>query len=481
MGDPIDVLEVVSELIDRLTESGIGYAHWKSNEHLLPALHGDTDLDLLVSESDKGDFEKLVLALGFLPLSPARARYIPGSDSYLGLDRSSGRLVHLDVQYHLTVGEQLLKNHRLPVESWVLAGARDLHGVRVPEPERELLLLYVRTMLKTTTRQLVRSRVKGGSPVPDRMITEAQWLVDQVSHDALQAVSASSGLDITGDELVDFSDRVRAERLDLGYIADRRRSLRRRFAGYRRMPAHRALPKKLMLRLRSRPWANRLHIDIPKRRLAEHGLLVAAVGADGSGKTRLTKDLELWLQPKIQVRHVYFGQPKSGLIFKLLNKPGSMARNSSSPRALASISRYTDAVKWVLLARKRRRMAMAAQSESEGGRVVIAERFPLEEFFSMEAPMDGPRLQPNGPLAGTEMRHYLAIEPPDLTIVLRTDLQTLRDRKIDLTVEEHTAKVAAVADLAASNSRVVIDAGQPYEDVLLAAQNAIWRAIRESR
>jgi hypothetical protein len=79
------------------------------------------------------------------------------------------------------------------------------------------------------------------------------------------------------------------------------------------------------------------------------------------------------------------------------------------------------------------------------------------------------------------MRHYLAIEPPDLTIVLRTDLQTLRDRKIDLTVEEHTAKVAAVADLAASNSRVVIDAGQPYEDVLLAAQNAIWRAIRESR
>lgn len=95
--------------------------------------------------------------------------------------------------------------------------------------------------------------------------------------------------------------------------------------------------------------------------------------------------------------------------------------------------------------------------------------------------MDGPRLQPDRPFARSELRHYLAIEPPELTIVLKTNLQTLRDRKLDLTVEEHIVKVAAVETLQANPNRVLIDAGQPYEEMLLAAKSAIWKAISEGR
>ena len=477
----MDVLQLTGALFEELSANGIDYVHWKSNEHLVPALRGETDLDLLVAEAQKEVFERVVLDLGFLALAPARARRIPGSQSHLGFDASTGALVHLDVQFRLTVGEQLLKNHRLPVENWLMEDSEVLHGVRIPEPERELLLLYVRTMLKTTTRQLVSSRVKGGSPVPHRITKEAEWLATQVDSETLRAVARSSGLDLDGDELTDFRDRVEQQRLDRAYIAERRGSLRRRLAEYRRMPAYRAWPKKVILRLRSRPWARAIHIDIPKRRLAGHGLLVAAVGADGSGKTRLTKDLESWLQRQLEVSHVYFGQPKSGMVFKLLNKPGSMARKRDRKGFLSSIARYSDAIKWILLGRKRRHLATDARRASRTGEIVIAERFPIEEFYSMETPMDGPRLQPAGPLAASELRHYLAIEPPDLTLVLKTNLQTLRDRKLDLTVEEHTAKVAAVESLTTNDRRVVIDAGQSYEGVLLEAKTAIWKALRESR
>jgi hypothetical protein len=229
----------------------------------------------------------------------------------------------------------------------------------------------------------------------------------------------------------------------------------------------------------------RFGLGLPPRHLAGVAPLIAAVGADGSGKTRLTKDLENWLSRKLVVRHVYFGQPKSGILFKLLNKPGSLSRKrgeaGKSAGPMGFVARYSDAAKWVALAHKRRRLAIDARESCQRGEVVIAERFPLHEFFSMDTPMDGPRLQPDGPFARSELKQYRAIEPPDMTIILRADIQTLRARKLDLTLEEHLPKVAAVESLAAHDRRVVIDAGRPYEEVLLEAKATIWKALRESR
>jgi thymidylate kinase len=205
--------------------------------------------------------------------------------------------------------------------------------------------------------------------------------------------------------------------------------------------------------------------------------VVAAVGADGSGKTRLTRDLEAWLGSKIVVRHVYFGQPKSGLVFKLLNKPGSMARaRGGGPGSLVG---YIEAAKWLWLARRRRRLALRARMAAKRGELVIAERYPLHDFHSMAAPMDGPRLQPDGHFAGFEMAQYRAIEQPDVTLVLETSLETLRERKIDLPLEEHIPKVEAVADLEDVPGRLRIDVARPYEEVLLAAKQAVWKALNE--
>ena len=126
-------------------------------------------------------------------------------------------------------------------------------------------------------------------------------------------------------------------------------------------------------------------------------------------------------------------------------------------------------------------MASEATSEAVEGQVVIAERYPLQEFHSMATPMDGPRLQPDRPLAGTELRQYRAIGDPDLTLVLDTDVEVLRGRKLDLTVEEHHQKVEAVRRLQPSPGRIVVDAARPYEEVLLVAKTSIWEAIVAGR
>ena len=208
MGGRVGTLRLIDALLEGLAANRIQYVHWKSNEHLEPALRGETDLDLLVLGEHRDPFEKVLTGLSFVPLASAPARRIPGTASYLGFDPTTGALVHLDVQYRLVLGEQLLKNHHLPVEDWLLDDPSNLGGVRVPKPEQEMLLLYVRAMLKTTNRQLLAARVKGGSPVPQRIVKEARWLAERTDPASLDAAANSSGLEVGGDELAEFRTRV---------------------------------------------------------------------------------------------------------------------------------------------------------------------------------------------------------------------------------------------------------------------------------
>ena len=492
----MDQIGIASSMFDALDAANVDYVHWKSNEHLAQALRGETDLDLLISSEHDRRFTAVVDRLGFVEIRFPKARRVPGLTGYLGHDDSSGVLLHLDVHYRLILGEQLIKNHHLPLEDWLLTDFDELDGIHVPSPARELLLLYVRAMLKTTARQLLRAARRGRSPLPERIQKEASWLAGRV--DPSQAIEAatSSELGIPAPELVEFRLRALERRFDWRYVAERKRSLRKRLRRYERTPRWRALPRKFGLRLRASRPIRRVGFGIGPRRLVGPAPLIAVVGADGAGKTRLTRDLTAWLERKLVVHHVYFGQPKNLSLFKLVKKLAKVARGTPSDgrdarfptpkRWLVGFGRSTDDVKWVVLATRRRRLADRARAACRSGEIVIAERFPLEEFRSMATPMDGPRLaRAEGSvsrlLAWAEARSYDSIDPPDLVLALSTDLDTLRERKVDLSVEEHTPKAEAVQALEPGPGVVVIDAGRPYCDVLAEAQASVWRALIAGR
>jgi hypothetical protein len=479
---------LVGSLFETLADEGLTCVHWKSNEHLPAALKGETDLDLLVRETDRTAFEEIVAGLGFRPMRPPPGRRIPGVRGFLGLDPDTGVLVHLDVHYALILGERLVKNHHLPLEEWLMDSARELDGVLVPAPAKELLLLFVRSMLKTSPKQMLRSAIKGGSPLPERIRTEARWLAGRADTDQLIEAARSSGLGISAEDVVEFRHNVLAGALGWPYVWKMRKMVRQSLRPFRRRGPLAVAVKKAVLYLRRRPVARRLGLGLGKRRLEGMAPVLAVVGADGSGKTRLTRDLEEWLDPKLMVTHIYFGQPKKGVVFKLLNKPGSLARRHTQGdyASLGSLSRaivlFSEAVKWVVLAGQRRGLAHRARRLSRTGQVVIAERYPLREFWSMATPMDGPRLTHSRSvlLAGWERRFYEGIGTPDLVLALRTDLETLRARKEDLTREEHIPKVEAMASLQPREDMVLIDAGSPYDQVLLEAKRAIWGRLVET-
>lgn len=478
-------LAILNDLIARLDDADVRFVHWKSNEHLAASLEGNTDLDLLVEAGARERFVMVVSGLGFLPMQAPPERTIAGLESFLGMDQATGKLVHLDVHYRLVLGEQLLKNHHLPVEEWLLTKPAELEGVAVPQAEQELLLLYVRCVLKTRSRQIARAIVKGDSPLPARIRKEATWLAERVDDSRLADAVAGSELDITPLEVSDFRQRALDGRLDWRYIVERKRSLVPRLREFQRLPWYSASARRVWLRLRTGRAMRSIGLGLPRRHLPFATPVIAAVGADGSGKTRLTRDLESWLGAKLVVRHVYFGQPKTGLVFKGLNKPGSVARSraeAGSPGPLLErFAVYTEAAKWLMLARRRKALARRARAAAACGEVVIAERYPLADFHDMDSPMDGPRLQPNGPLSRFEMAQYKAIPAPNLTLVLDTSVEVLRDRKLDLTLDEHVAKVEAVGALAETPTRHTIDAALPYELVLAQAKKVVWEALVASR
>ena len=109
-------LELVSTLCRTLEEAGVAYCHWKSNESLDRSASGENDLDLLVFRSDARRFEGILRDLGFRDAQLPRWKELPGVYHSYGVDRRSGRFVHIHAHYQLVIGDDMTKNYHLPIE-----------------------------------------------------------------------------------------------------------------------------------------------------------------------------------------------------------------------------------------------------------------------------------------------------------------------------------------------------------------------------
>ena len=475
-------LQVLVRLVSRLDSEGIRYCHWKSNEHLADAMAGNTDVDLLVDPAHMFRFDDAARQLGFVEALAPSFIQLPGVRHLYSLDSSTGRLAHVHVHDRLVLGELRVKNHRLPVEGWLLDHRIHKLGVPIPEPRAELLLLYVRSLMKTTLRASART-VAGRQehPFPKEIRGELADLLDQVDDDAVVGTIDEAQVSLDPAGLAEFIRRVRADDIPVGYVLAARRRLRAEMRPYRRYGPVVAAARKVWLRLRfSRPW--RVFSPLPAKRPAGGGLIIGVVGADGSGKTTLTHDLVAWLSRTLRTEHVYFGQPKNDLILHGTRRVNRRLRNREAGlgRGSAAFHEIVRTFQWLYIAVRRRRTARLVNRLQSRGGLVVAERYPLPEFWKMENPMDGPRLgtRRRGP-AYWERRIYEAIPRPDLILVLRADLAALKTRKPLTPEDEVFAKHTAVERLIETHDPAlkVLDADRPYEEVLHAAKLAIWDSL----
>lgn len=498
-------LAAIGRLTRELELRASAYCHWKSNEHLYAAVAGDTDLDVLFEEKARPRVLEALAAAGFRRGRAVWHRRYPFIEDYLAVDAATGKLVHVHAHFRLLVGEESVKNFHLPWEAELLETCHwdGAAGFFAAEPARELLLLLVRSAIKRRYPSLHRRLARQSRPVD---ISDAQrefeWLKARVPFADLRDVAAR----LLGAQAVPaiealYERGIDAARLSALYDSGRvRRFLRRGpltawcsrwlrwTAGFSAILARR-------LGLIGRPH---------RRTLPGGGLIVAVLGADGSGKSTLVKALDAALSKKIDVVRLYLGSgdgPVSLWRWPLaqLRRRRQQRKASPSPssapgegrtRKRPALWRFLvecERIAWaVTLLFERRAKLRAASRARASGRIVVTDRYPQS---TIEGYNDGPLLGdlatsafwPLRVLSRWEREGFLPerMPQPDLVLKLVGSPDVLHGRRADMAVAVIAAKQKGILDIAfGAGTRVVrLDADRPAAQVLAAAMAAVGTVL----
>jgi len=501
-------LAVVSTLAEQLDRAGIRYCQFKSNWHLDQGVRGLTDLDVLVDPGAGPRLTPVLAAAGYRKFSAPPGGDYPGVEDYLAMDAASGRLVHLHLHHQLTTGEPHLKGHRFPWEDLVLETRRrdEDSGFFVSEPGIELLFLLTRNTLKVGTRDRLAAWA-GRDPVPGGLTREFQWLRGRVDADRVVALGRSL--------LGASSEPALRDLLEHGPSPARMRALRRVampvLRTYRMYTPWRALIGRWRRRLQS------LGVKLGRRFPAQAGplsrtdprggALIAFLGPDGAGKSRLTTEIASWLRWKLDARVVYFGSGdgpssiarwplKLGLRLVRRLRPakppatepagGGAARGADSGAGRGARPGLARAVWALVLALEKRQTLRRARRARDRGIVIVCDRYPQNQVMGFN---DGPLLAvwSRSPsrllraLAAWESIPYVRAEtdPPRLVVKLRVSPEVAIRRKPDMHPEEIVRRNAALERFRyPAGTRVVeLSGDRPWESVLLEAQRAVWAVL----
>lgn len=504
-------LGIVGKLVAELDSRGLRYCHWKSNEHLLPAVAGDTDLDVLFDEHTSEEAIEALKACGFAPFQAVWFRRYPYIEDFLGIDEATGKLVHVHTHFRLLLGETGVKSFRLPWEDELLDTRcwDQAAGFYTAEPTRELLLLLVRAAIKhvyPAPLQWLRKHKIVDSMTDD--YREFYWLKKRVYIEELTELAARFLGPDAGPVIQELYDTGPAA----GGLSRLFTAFRHRLDSYRRYSRGsafvvrwiRVLP---MILLRG---TRRLGLGVwPSHRTCiGDGLIIAVLGPDGSGKSTQTGIIRSILSAKIDVLPLYMGSgdgPSSvvraplilvkKLIKKLLYK-GKQVRSTNlaesikkpginiiSPLTAVWNILWPTTVAW----EKKAKVTRAAKAKARG-MFVICDRYPQQEIQGYN---DGPLLQgyatsqfaPLRWLARWELGCFSHIQkvPPDLVIKLLGDPEVLHSRRPEMTREQIVEKQEGIRAIQFSGQTKVIEinAALPMNAVTIQIMSAVNSRIFE--
>ncbi|MGB2923919.1 MAG: hypothetical protein WBB82_01300 [Limnothrix sp.] len=516
LNSKINSLKIVNELNETLALQNIGYCHWKSNEHVDAAVQGKTDLDVLVDKAKQTELEAVLKTLDFKHFEAVPYRRYLNIEDYVTIDKETGVLVHLHLHYQLDLGEKQIKGYHFPWESLLLSSRiyDDEHQIYISEPNIEIILLIVRVTLKVRNRDHIQ-RFLGHNYFEGDFVRELQWLkaridlakVKQLSDELLGEDASALILEMISSKDNDFNkllsptnpiwSAVKKYRLNPPGIATILRwGKESQIHGYR-----------VLKKLSQGPVLTR-------RTPVTGGMIVAVLGADGSGKSTTTTEITRCLAKKVDVFPVYLGSGdgKASILRQpliLMSRVVNAVRSpqSSTPSVegtKASLQRSAQVglhkngkrsmlsslgkILWaVILTYEKQNKLKQAYRAREKGMIVVCDRYPQTQFLGFN---DGPLLGHENDhsskllkiLRQWELRAYQQMTetmPPDLVIKLNVTPEIALARKSDTPPDIVQRKVTAVKALAFPPQTTVIDinAEQPLNDVLVTAKRAVWENL----
>jgi thymidylate kinase len=500
-GEHMEELQIVRKLLDNFEQEEIRYCHWKSNEHVKEGMCGITDLDILVDRDQCSRVNEILFRCGFKRFVATFGIRYQAIEDFIGIDESTGKMVHCHLHYQLTLGEKYLKGYRLPWETIILntrVWNQDA-SIYVSNPDIELILLTVRAALKWRFRDRLFS-LFGKNYFRGDFKREYEWL-----HERINMTSSTKYSDLLlGEDASLNYQRLIHEDFTMKYFLSFRKDIKKSFRWYRTYGVPGGI---LMKQIKELVWLASvfgkrylgLHHAL-RRTLPSGGIVVAFVGSDGSGKSTVVKKLVKQLSWKIDVMQTYFGSgdgPSSFWRFPLKMVRKLLLRTSKNP-SVSLTEKVTSSNEklrlrllnlakpiWALtLAIEKKKKINRIWGSKNAGLVIITDRYPQSQIKGMN---DGPLLNRWMDhkskllrwLANKELQVYQFADKnaPDLVIRLNVTPEVAAARKNDMTLEELDRRIEAVKSLQFATTVIDVDATKPLEEVMVEVTNVIWKKI----
>lgn len=499
-------LSLIEKLLEAFHNSEINYCHCGSHETLDASLMGNTDIDILFDPTQKKQLDSLFNQLGLKKFEVVNERKIEDIEDYIGLDLPSGKIVHIHTHFKLPLGESNFKNYQLNLEDRVLntrVWDEEFRMYRM-SPALDLVFLFFKQAFKIRKGDNILINKTGkGSHLTD----EYNWLRLQCSNEEIASVLSGITsnhqsiytLITTGfnrDVLLKLSPLLKKEcRSNRTYSSMQAFLINRYRDIYIRI-------SKMLSGMTSSPMTL-------LRANPRGGLAIAIIGADGSGKSTVIKNLDNTFKKKLDVYKIYFGKGVGKmswyrkLLVTLKGKAGSIKNRDKSKESNTYVqfpldelikkqversSTFYSCIEAWMVAREKYSNLKRMQKARQKGMLVICDRYPQNQFLIYN---DGPVLQhlatSKNPfsrfVAKREAHIYKLFDhyAPDIVFKLIADAEIVEARKPGKTqMEILKAKINWIKELnfPAPCKVITVNAAAPLEDVLASVKGTIWEAYK---
>jgi len=496
------MLEVCKQLFYQWNKLDVHYCHWKSNEHLMEGLDGETDLDVYVCPSDREKAELQLKECRYIECLTQKGHRYPHVCEWIGFDSSTGRLVHVHLHYQIITGTKFCKEYVFPIDDLMIA-TRVLDkdtNVYVTNPDLEIIILYCRIALKATKKRSIH--------ISESDHKEIVYLKERIQADNVHRLCKQlTGKD--GEALYAFiiEGNLSCEGWYKVYqIAKRWLKPYRKYSPIHVFFRHKYYYYLYIFYLIANRKFDCCYIN--RKTFPDRPLSICLLGQDGSGKSTVTIELCKWLNWKVEAHRFYLG---SGEHYKSLTKWLS-AKMSSSKGKKNSLSSKNKEVRsqhqevkqahnlksfvgailasWTLLgiARRAYKEVRRADKYMKKGGIPLYDRFPQAQF---EGIYDGPKInhycQQRGISFGIvrwmakREQHYIEkIQDyqPRLVFKLMLSPEESIRRKPFENIEVVTRKYHITEQLKFPHSLVhTVDATMDYQQEIIFIKNQIWNEL----
>ena len=494
------MLEVCKQLFSLWNDSNIRYCHWKSNEHLMEGLDGETDLDVYVYPSDREKAEIQLKECRYIECLTQKGHRYPNVCEWIGFDASTGHLVHVHLHYQIITGTKFCKEYVFPIDDLIIE-TRVLDkdtNVYVTNPNLEIIILYSRIALKAKKKHNIRISKS------DRR--EIVYLKERIQADnVLQLCKQLMGCDgETLYKLIMEEDLSCEEWYRVYQIASCWLKPYRKYSKVHVFLRHKYYSILHLFHSIANKKFNCCYIH--RKTFPNHHLSICLLGQDGSGKSTVTIELCKWLNWKVEAHRFYLG---SGAHHKSLTKwvGAKLSRSKKNGRRSQGkevhsqhkeIKQTRDLksiivailVSWNLLciARRAYQEVKRADHYMKKGGIPLFDRFPQAQF---EGIYDGPKINHYCHQRGINFgiikwmakreRHYLekiqSYQPRLVFKLMLSPEESIRRKPFE-NIKVVTRKHHITQQLQFPNSIVhTVDATQDYQSEIIFIKNQIWNVL----